>query len=240
LTIPAVRVTIPPGKTAKACPKQYQHRPSETRGNPSSARRSTIVPPETQAEVTRLLEEVVAGNENAKNQLFEAVYKDLHKRAHARMNCERHDHSWGTTDLVHEVYYHLMKCDRVFTKNSAYFYGAAYRAMHELLREHARKRKRRPEGHLDPEGPVLLDEVVLAVESIFKVDLIDLMNALDNLKATGKHGERRHDVVRLRLWGGLTYKEIAEDLGVCVATVEKDWQSARAWLYGQLKGEGKR
>jgi hypothetical protein len=34
----------------------------------------------------------------------------------------------------------------------------------------------------------------------------------------------------------LTYSEIAEDLGVGVATAERDWQAARAWLYGRLKG----
>ena len=59
---------------------------------------------------------------------------------------------------------------------------------------------------------------------------------LDKLKTTGKHGERRFEVVRLRIWSGLTYQEIAEDLGVGVATVERDWQTARAWLYGRLKG----
>jgi hypothetical protein len=37
--------------------------------------------------------------------------------------------------------------------------------MNELLREHARKRRCRPEGHRDPEGQVLLDEVADAVES---------------------------------------------------------------------------
>ena len=74
------------------------------------------------------------------------------------------------------------------------------------------------------------------VESTLKVDLLDLMSALDKLKTTGKHGERRFDVVRLRVWGGLTCQEVAEDLGVAVATVERDWQAARAWLYGRLKG----
>src|SRR5262245_35058556 len=151
------------------------------------------------------------------------------------MGKERRDHSWGPTELVHEVYFQLMKGQRVFTKDRAYFFGAASSAMEQLLREHARKRKCRPTGHIDPEGHILLDKVVAEVESTLKVDLLDLSNALDKLKTTGKHGERQYEVVRLRIWGGMTYPEIAEDLGVAVATVERDWQAARAWLYGRLK-----
>jgi RNA polymerase sigma factor (TIGR02999 family) len=194
------------------------------------------VPTETEAKVTKLLEEVAAGNTSAKNELFELVYEELRKKAHSRMKVERLDHSWGTTGLVHEVYLHLMKSELAFTKNRAYFWGAASWAMHELLRDHARKRRCRPHGNSHPEGHILLDEVADEVERTFAVDLLDLMNALDELKTTGKHGERRHDVVRLRIWGGLTYPGIAKNLRVSVATVERDWQAAQAWLYGRLKG----
>jgi RNA polymerase sigma factor (TIGR02999 family) len=194
------------------------------------------VPTEAQGEVTRLLEELAAGNDEAKRALFAHVYEDLKKTAHGRMIRERPDHSWGATALVHEVYCRLLKDRRVFSKNRAYFFGAAARAMSQLLREHARERKCRPEGHVDRQGSILLDQIVEEAEATFKVDLLDLMIELDKLKTTGEHGERRHNVVKLRIWGGLTYSEIAEDLGVGVATVERDWQAARAWLYGRLKG----
>jgi RNA polymerase sigma factor (TIGR02999 family) len=194
------------------------------------------VPTEAQGEVTKLLEEVAAGNEEAKRALFAQVYEDLRRTALGRMRRERRDHSWCATDLVHEVYCRLQKDRRVFSKNRAYFFGAAARAMGQLLREHARARKCRPEGNVDPEGPILLDQIVEKAEANFKVDLLNLMTELDKLKTTGEHAERRHEVVRLRIWGGLTYSEIAQDLGVAVATVERDWQAARAWLYGRLKG----
>jgi RNA polymerase sigma factor (TIGR02999 family) len=209
---------------------QRRRDPAEFRGNPSSDRRSATVATEARGEVTRLLEEVASGNKEAKNELFAQVYEEPRQMAHRRMAHERAGYTLGATELVHEVYFRLMKGQHVFTKNRAYFFGAAAKAMNRLLREHARTRIRRPGGH------ILLDEVAEAVESSFKVDLLDLMNALDKLKTTGKHGERRYDVVRLRIWGGLTYQEIADDLGVGVATVERDWQAARAWLYGRLKG----
>jgi RNA polymerase sigma factor (TIGR02999 family) len=205
-------------------------------GNPPSVPRRTTVPNEAQGEVTKLLEEVAAGSDEARRVLFALVYEDLKKTAHGRIRRERPDHSWGATALVHEVYCRLLNDRRVFSKNRAYFFGAAARAMGQLLREHARKRNCRPEGHVDPQGHILLDQIAEEVEDSFKVDLLDLTNALDELRRAGKHGERRHDVVRLRIWGGLTYPEIAADLGVGFATVERDWQAARAWLYGRLKG----
>jgi RNA polymerase sigma factor (TIGR02999 family) len=202
---------------------------------------------EAQGEVTRLLEQIAAANDNedtkraseAKQALFDVVYNELKQMAQSRMRWQRPDHSWGATGLVHEVYCRLVTERDLFTKNRAYFFGAAARAMGQLLWKHARKRQSCPLDRPDPQGHILLDQIAEEVEDTFKVDLLELMNALDKLKATGEHGERRHNVVWLRIWSGLKYPEIARDLGISVATVERDWQAARAWLYGQLMGEDK-
>jgi RNA polymerase sigma factor (TIGR02999 family) len=199
---------------------------------------------EAQGDVTRLLEEIAAAIDaedskralDAKRALFHHVHDQLKTIANRQMRWERPDHSWGATGLVHEVYLRLMKCERVFTKNRDYFFGAAAIAMGDLLREHARKRNVRPHGHADPEGHTLLDQVVEDIEENIQGELIDLMNALDKLKTIGKHGERQYDVVSLRYWGGLTWADIAKYLDVSVATAERDWQAARAWLYGRLNG----
>ena len=42
-------------------------------------------------------------------------------------------------------------------------------------------------------------------------------------------------VVELRCFGGLTYSEIAEVLEVDERTAKRDWQVARAWLFGRLR-----
>jgi RNA polymerase sigma factor (TIGR02999 family) len=199
------------------------------------------VPTDDQDEVTRLLNACqCAGTEEAKLEakraLLAQVYKDLHSTAHARMRIERPDHTWGATDLVHEIYDRLLNGKKVFTKDRNYFFGAARRAMNRLLRDHARRRGCRPEGHIDPEGHIVLNEIVKEVESTLKVDLLDLKTALDKLKATGKQGPRRYEVVKLRIEEGLTYQKIAERLDVGVGTVQKHWLAARAWLHGQLKG----
>jgi RNA polymerase sigma factor (TIGR02999 family) len=196
------------------------------------------MPIESQGDVTRLLEEIAAADDQqaAKRALFDHVYDELKQMAHCRMKRERSEHSWGTTALVHEVYLRLMKGKHVFTKNRAYFFGAAAKAMSELLREHARKRCSRPEGHPDPQRHTLLDHVVEEIEEKLPGTLTDLLEALDELKTIGKYGERQHEVVKLHFFGGLTYKDIGLNLGVSDATVERDWQAAQAWLYGRLKG----
>jgi RNA polymerase sigma factor (TIGR02999 family) len=194
------------------------------------------VPNEVRVEVTTLLEQVAAGDEGAKNELFALVYDELRTRARDRMKRERPDHTWGATGLVHEVYFQLMKGRCVFTRNRAYFFGAAARAMEQLLRAYARGRESRPGAYMDPDGAALLQEVAASVESTLRVRLLDLTDALDDLEAIGKQGPRRAEVVRLRIWGALTYQEVATNLDVSVATVEKDWLAARAWLYGRLKG----
>jgi DNA-directed RNA polymerase specialized sigma24 family protein len=44
--------------------------------------------------------------------------------------------------------------------------------------------------------------------------------------------------VELRFFGGLTLEEIAEVLGISLATAKRDWAMARVWLYREiLKGD---
>ena len=194
------------------------------------------MPIEAQGELERRLEEVAAanGNKEAEGALFDLVYAELKRMACGQMTTERLNHTLGATGLVNEVYAQLVKDPRVFSKSRGYFFGAAAKAMRRLLREHARVRESRPHGHIDPDA--LIEEIAYEIESAVGDNLIDVMDALDELETTVKHGKRRHDVVWLRFWNGWTYAEIADHLGVCIATVEGDWNVAQAWLYHRLKG----
>jgi DNA-directed RNA polymerase specialized sigma24 family protein len=44
-------------------------------------------------------------------------------------------------------------------------------------------------------------------------------------------------VVELRYFGGYTDKEVVEALGVALATVRRDWEFARSWLFDRMRGK---
>ena len=180
-------------------------------------------------EITRLLGEIAAGNEGAKNELFECVYDELRAMANRHMKHERDGHTLGTTGLVHEVYLRLQ--GPALNKNRAYFFGAAARAMYRILVEHARRSRNRNHNR------VPLDLVLDELEVTYRFRMLDLHEALEKLKEYGERGKRQHEVVVQRFFGGRPWKDIATNLGIAVTTVEKDWQAARAWLYRSLKQE---
>jgi RNA polymerase sigma factor (sigma-70 family) len=65
------------------------------------------------------------------------------------------------------------------------------------------------------------------------VDVLDLDAALRQLAT---FDPRKSRIAELRFFGGLSLEEAGEVLGVSLATVERDWQAARAWLFKTLSG----
>ena len=65
------------------------------------------------------------------------------------------------------------------------------------------------------------------------VDLLDLHTALDELAG---FDHRKSQVAELRFFGGLSLEETGHVLDISIATVEREWQAARAWLFSHLKG----
>jgi RNA polymerase sigma-70 factor (ECF subfamily) len=179
-------------------------------------------------EITLLLAEIAAGNETAKEKLITLVYGQLHKMARGLMRKERGHHTLQPTGLVHEAYIKLFVGKPLPAVNRAYFFGAAANAMRQILIDYARRIAVRPEGVREP----LLDEILDQIQSACRIDILDLDQALESLK---QMHERQWQVVTLRFFGGLQWAEIATCLDVSTSTVEKDWQAARAWLYGSLK-----
>jgi RNA polymerase sigma factor (TIGR02999 family) len=182
-----------------------------------------------QEQITLLLAEIGAGSETAKERLIALVYEQLHKMARALMRRERGNHTLQPTGLVHEAYFKLFVGKPLQAVNRAYFFGAAANAMRQVLVDYARRIAARPEGQREP----LLDDILDSIHSACRIDMLDLDNALEELK---RLHARQGAVVTLRFFGGLQWSEIATYLNVSTSTVEKDWQAARAWLYRSLNG----
>jgi len=61
--------------------------------------------------------------------------------------------------------------------------------------------------------------------------LLHINEALERLAA---QDSTKAKVVKLRFFGGLENREIAEVLGISERTVERAWRFARAWLTAEL------
>jgi RNA polymerase sigma factor (sigma-70 family) len=83
---------------------------------------------------------------------------------------------------------------------------------------------------------VALDDV-LVIEAEASEDVLELDDAMRRLAA---FDERKSQVVELQFFGGLSYDEVAEALGISAATVHRELKLAKAWLHRDLHSQGKR
>ena len=114
-----------------------------------------------------------------------------------------------------------------------HFFAAAAEAMRRILVENARRKKRVKHGGGATHVP--LEEFHRVAEC--PEDLLDLDDALTRLAAEEPDKAR---LVQLRFFAGLSTPDAAAALGVSVATAERWWAFARAWLYSELQGGEKK
>ncbi len=178
--------------------------------------------------VGRLLHDWGQGDLDARDDFLPLVYAELRRRAAAYMRGERTNHTLQPTALVHEVYLRLVRQDRVAWHNRAHFFAVAAQMMRRILVDHARGRKRakRPVGAVR----VVFDDRVGATEPR-SLTLLALDQALTDLTALDARLGR---IVELRYFGGLSEREVGEVLSISRATVTREWQTARTWLYRRM------
>jgi RNA polymerase sigma factor (TIGR02999 family) len=180
-------------------------------------------------EFTRMVQAMRAGDVKTAEELFPLVYAELHRLAAQKMAQEGPGHTLQATALVHEAWLRLGGAEQPRWQNRAHFFAAAAEAMRRILVDHARRKQRLKRGgdcqRVDIEetelpGPVP-DEQLLEVDE-----------ALDELI---KVNPRAAEVVKRKYFIELSHEEIAQQLGVSVATVERDWAYGKAWLFRQIE-----
>jgi RNA polymerase sigma factor (TIGR02999 family) len=180
-------------------------------------------------DVTLLLNKLGDGDQNAAVQLVPLVYEELRKMASRHLRHERPGHTLQATALVHEAYIKLAGQRDAQWQNRAHFFGVASQLMRRILVDYARAQLRNKRG--GKQQKVSLDDVLLV--SPDRVDELLVVNdALARLEAMDP---RQGRIVELRYFGGLTLEETAEVLHVSSKTVLREWNLAKAWLYGNLK-----
>ena len=181
------------------------------------------------APITEVLGAVGRGEAPAE-ELLPLVYAELRRLAAARLARLAPGQTLGPTALVHEAYLGLVEGGDPGWKGRGHFFGAAARAMHDIVVDRARRRAAQKRGggaaHDD------LDAISVAAPGGAAVeDVLALSDALARLAA--EH-PRRHEVAMLRTFAGLSEEEIAELHGVSTRTIEREWRFARAWLAREL------
>jgi RNA polymerase sigma factor (TIGR02999 family) len=186
------------------------------------------VPETTSLPVSELLAKWRAGDEESLRLLLSLVYDELRRLAHRYLRKERPDHTLQSAALVHEAYLRLMKQQPMHFENRAHFFAVSAQLMRQILVEYARRRKAAKRG---PGCKLTLDESVAPARSR-SVDLIALDDALNGL---AKVDPRQCRIVELRFFSGLSIEETSQVLGVSPATVKRDWNTAKLWLYNQIR-----
>ena len=185
-----------------------------------------------ETDLEALLSAVNAGEAGATDALCAAIHEQM--RAMARRHLARdgvgRQVTIQPTILANDTLLRLIR-QRTRFDNGGQFFALASRMMMQLLLDYHRQRKAAKRGGgavhvpLDPQkhDPAAPPETGADVERVN--DALERLAALDARKA---------DVVRYRVLWGLTVPEIGDALGVSVATVERDWSFAKAWLAKEL------
>ena len=91
-------------------------------------------------DITQLIERARGGDRGALDSLFEAVYPDLRRIAHARLRRGFPDPDLGTTALVNECYLKLRDAERLGAGDRAHFFAYTATAMRSIIVDIARNR----------------------------------------------------------------------------------------------------
>ena len=180
-------------------------------------------------DISGLLAAWKGGDDDAWNSLVPIIYDELRRRASTYLRRERQNHTLQTTALVHEAYLKLAGQREANWENRSQFYIVASEMMRRVLVDHARGRKRDKRGGEIDFVP-LHSDFQIAINNA-EINMVELDEALTALAAIDPFQAK---VVELRYFGGCRIDETAEILETSVATVNREWATAKAWLRRKL------
>jgi RNA polymerase sigma factor (TIGR02999 family) len=181
--------------------------------------------------VPELLERLRTGDQSALNEILPPLYDELHRIASRHLRGERPNHTLQATALVHEAYLKLFAGQEQRFENEVHFLAVSSRVMRQVLLDYARTRATQKRSGVDRNSPV---SAALEVASDGGVELLELIELDDAMKALALEDESLARLVEMRFFGGMTAEETAEALGLSVHVVRHDLRFAQAWLRRKL------
>lgn len=179
-------------------------------------------------DVTSLLSAWQAGDSAAMEQVSPYIYEELRRLARHYMSGENPGHTLQTTGLVNEAFMRLVGGEFDYPSRS-HFFALAARMMRQILVDHARGRRREKRG--GGQRNLTFDEAA-HVDGRSAQTILEVDEALTRL---ADQDPRMAQAVELVYFGGLSYDETAEVLGVSRSTLGNDLKFAKAWLKDALR-----
>lgn len=186
-------------------------------------------------QVTDLLREMRAGDEDALDRLLPLVYHQLRALAREQRRRWTGDETLDTTALVHEAYLRLVGRPTPEWESRAHFMCVAARAMRQILIDYARRQHRAKRGGALARVPLDAIDAALEARGEPAATGAHALVALDEaLRRLEQRDPRQGRIVECRFFGGMSIEETAAALDVSPATVKRGWSMAQAWLHREV------
>lgn len=189
----------------------------------------------TGEEFTRMLQSAGRGNTEIVNELLPLVYEKIRELAHHKLRFERNNHTLDTTELVHETYMKLVDQKEVEWQSYTHFLAIASLAMKRILIDYARKKNALKRGKNFQKTTIEPDKIALPDNKMSDSMGREVLAVNDALKKMEQFNKRGVQVVNYHFFGGMTWKEISEVMGISPVTVRRSWYAARLWLRRELQ-----
>jgi RNA polymerase sigma-70 factor, ECF subfamily len=145
------------------------------------------------------------------------------------MRYERGNHTLQPTALVNEAYLRLVGESDSMWHDRSRVLGLAANVMRHILVDYARAHRAGKRG--DGQVQVTLIEDMVEGHNNSTADILAIDEALTRLN---QFDQRQANILEMHFFAGLTFDEIALQLGISTRTVKRDWTMARAWLRHEL------
>ena len=181
------------------------------------------------SQVTQILHAIAQGDPAAADQLLPLVYDELRQLAAQKLTQEKPGQTLEATALVHEAYVRLVDTAAAPHWNSrGHFFAAAAEAMRRILIDNARRKQASRYG--GGRQRVELADVQL----VGRVTAQEVLELDDALLTLAEQEPAAAELVKLRLFAGLSVEQAGKALGLPRTTAYRQWTYARAWLRARM------
>ncbi len=166
-----------------------------------------------------------AGDPSARGLLMELVYQNLHDAAQYFVKLSRPGGSLTPTVLVHEFFLKLSESSDLSFDNRQDFFNFARKVMRGIIADYFRYKHAQKRGGARQD--LILEEIdeALVMAKAHHPLLGEALSELERIYPL------QSQIVELRFFFGFTHDQVAEFLGASRATVRREWEFARIWIY---------